>query len=73
MPKDITVIDMVPVMKRASKAVNPKIHMEVFKTRLMKRLADGEHIHLQGDPVEECLTYDVDDRCWEGIREIKRT
>lgn len=67
----IVTIDMVPILKRAAIAVNPQLHMEVFKARIMKRIEAGEHIHLQGDPIEECLY--PEKLCWEGPREINRT
>lgn len=61
-------IDMEPVLKKAMNSPSPSVFMEIYKGGIQRRIMAGEHIHLYGGGVEECI-YPTD-RCYEGVRRV---
>lgn len=61
-------VDIESALKRAAKDKLPAAYMETVRITFIKRIQNGEHIHLYGQGFEECI-YPTE-RCWEGLRDL---
>lgn len=57
-------IDMEPLLKEAQASGHPAAAMEFVRETMIKRIRSGEHIHLYGLGVQECIY--PNEQCWKG-------